>query len=636
MGNFEVNIKDKDIKSMELDTDILIEQDEPEDIPESIPTGVVLENISPSQETRHQKHAKWEPLESIEIKNFKAIESITVKLSKVTILVGPNGGGKSSVLQAIHWAARAASYIPLRRTNEVISFDRLDYLPSSDPLKTAHKSELSSRRTSDPTLVAFNRRSISEGPPLVATVKIWAANNRAGISANIEGNAAVTPFKQRDEFITAYIPGLAGLAENETILVKPILRRQAASGDAGGVLRNVIFNLASRQPGESDDALARERLNQLNGLVQSVHPKVALMVSFDEREDANIRASFTDEYLGNDARSLEAAATGVLQVVQIFAYLILFRPKILLIDEPDAHLHPDKQERLIEALEVAAEEFGAQIILTTHSPHIARASSPQATLVWIAKGKEQSDDGEAIRRRLGWGGLDKKCILFVEDEDDQFIRAIVKQWPDIYRKISICRCFGFDNLPKNKLLEGLKGDGEMSTNILIHRDRDFMTDGEVEKWQNAYKSSGVHTWCTKYVDVEAYYCRPDYLAALYEVDEATAITWVNNALENIGNKKRFETFQEKRKVMHRFYGDEGGSPVVKTLWDDLNKEPINAVLGKKLHAALKPVLKAAGKDDGKLHKLVIPKGFVLAPDLKEALELAFAPSKNLAQQQDQH
>jgi predicted ATP-dependent endonuclease of OLD family len=40
--------------------------------------------------------------------------------------------------------------------------------------------------------------------------------------------------------------------------------------------------------------------------------------------------------------------------IQIFAYLLLFEPKVILIDEPDAHLHPDKQERLFEALSTSS------------------------------------------------------------------------------------------------------------------------------------------------------------------------------------------------------------------------------------------------------------------------------------------
>ena len=181
----------------------------------------------------------------------------------------------------------------------------------------------------------------------------------------------------------------------------------------------------------------------------------------------------------------------MLQVVQIFAYLIMFEPKVMLIDEPDAHLHPDKQERLIEALERAAPEYDAQIILTTHSPHIVRAASPAAKLVWMRGGTVETEDDEAIRRLLGWGGLDKAALFFVEDEDDKPLRAVLRQWPDLARQVAVCRCFGIENLPRDKFLEGLLIDGKLKISALLHRDGDFMNAEEGGRWRQGFKTPGV-------------------------------------------------------------------------------------------------------------------------------------------------
>lgn len=354
-------------------------------------------------DTRSIRARRWTPLESVTVRGFKATEEATIPLDRVTILVGPNGCGKSSVLQAIHWAARAASYVQPKNTKEMISFERLDYVPSSEPLTTLHKGELKSDGASTPVEIVFTHRPTgAEAEGGSATIRIRAARNRGGITAYMDGGGAVTPYKQRYQFITAYIPGLAGLSEKESILAQPTLRRQAASGDAGGVLRNILLNLRSRRVGEDDEEQGRQRLERLNQLVQEVHPGVQVNVAFDEREDYHISATIRTEGFAGQNRPLETAATGVLQVVQIFAYLILFEPKVMLIDEPDAHLHPDKQERLIEALERAAPAFETQIMLTTHSPHIARRESGgQTGLDEGGTGRHQGRRGDPPSAGLG-------------------------------------------------------------------------------------------------------------------------------------------------------------------------------------------------------------------------------------------
>lgn len=602
-----------------------VQRDEPNKLDTVVPTvtGISISSLTPGTDLEVAKAIRWSKLESIEIENFKAIDKLTIPFSNVTIMVGPNGSGKSSVLQAIHWAARAASYITPQKQSEVVSFDRLDYLPSSEPFMTAHKKELASEG-SEPTTVVLKHVSTENAASQAAHIRIRASRNRGAISVQIDGGSAVTPFKQREKLITAYIPGLAGLAEKEALLVRPLLRRQAAGGDAGGVLRNILFNIGSRQDGEDTNVEAVLRLSRLNELVRSVHPNVQIEVAFNDREDINIQATFDDERLGGSRRPLEMAATGVLQVIQIFAYLVLFRPKLLLVDEPDAHLHPDKQERLIEALEAAASEFDIQVILTTHSPHIVRAASPNANLVWVKDGKVVEEDSSAIRSLLGWGGLDKKILFFVEDKHDQHIRAILRQWPRLHRQISICRCFGVDNLPRKALLTGLLTDNSFGVKILIHRDGDFMTTAEKEKWAERYKEEGVRVWITENSDVESYFCQPNYLSALYGVTDEYARDMVQKAIGLCDGAEK--KFTEKRRVILRLLNEDGGAPASSDLWER-GRGTIATVHGKALHGQLKNVLKAAGLDEKKLEKLVIPSDVELAPELRALLEAMVDPNK---------
>ncbi len=575
--------------------------------------------IAEITDTRSARARRWTPLQSITVTGFKAVKKAAIPLSSVTILVGPNGCGKSSVLQAIHWAARAASYVLPKNTKEMISFERLDYVPSSEPLTTLHNGELKTDARSTPVEIVFTHRPVGEESSQ-ATIRIRAARNRGGITAYMDGGGAVTPYKQRFQFITTYIPGLAGLSERESILAQPTLRRQAASGDAGGVLRNILLNLRSRKQGEADDSQGLERLAKLNELVSQVHPGVQVNVAFDEREDYHISATLRTDDLLDYSRPLETAATGVLQVVQIFAYLILFEPKVMLIDEPDAHLHPNKQERLIEALERAAPEYNTQVVLTTHSPHIVRAASPSAKLVWMKSGVVETEDDEVIRRLLGWGGLDKSVLFFVEDEDDRLIRTLLRQWPELSRQVAVCRCYGIDNLPRDKFLSGLLLDGKLKSKALIHRDGDFMTSAEAVLWTTSFKTPGVFPWVTTGSDIEAYFCQADYLSALYGVSVEEAETWRQEAANKVSKAR--DTFLDKRKNVVRVLWPNGGSPNAETMWQSEGGPSPSTVKGKKLLASLKAVVKAKKLDDGLLNSLVIPSGYTVAPELKALLETA--------------
>lgn len=572
-------------------------------------------------DTRSVRARRWSPLESITVSRFKAVKEATIPLDSVTILVGPNGCGKSSVLQAIHWAARSASYVLPKNTKEMISFERLDYVPSSEPLTTLHKGELKTDSSSKAVEVVFAHRHTGDDSNK-ATVRIRAARNRGGITAYMDGGSAVTPYKQRFQFITTYIPGLAGLSERESILAQPTLRRQAASGDAGGVLRNILLNLRSRRQGEADESQGQERLAKLNQLVKQVHPGVHVDVAFDEREDYHISATLRTEDLADEHRPLETAATGVLQVVQIFAYLILFEPKVMLIDEPDAHLHPNKQERLIETLERAAPEYNTQVILTTHSPHIVRAASPAAKLVWMNNGVIETEDDEVIRRLLGWGGLDKAALFFVEDEDDKPLRAVLRQWPELSRQIAVCRCFGIDNLPRDRFLTGLLLDGKLKNRALLHRDGDFMTTEEATRWATSFKTPGVFPWVTAGADIEAYFCQADYLSALYGVQIEVAETWRKDAANKVSKAR--DTFLEKRKNVVRVVWPNGGSPDAEAMWKAADGNLPNMVKGKKLLASLKQIIKAVDHDETLLNSYTVPNGYTVAPELKALIEAAIA------------
>lgn len=451
---------------------------------------------------------------SVTVAHFMRIsKAVTVPLAPVTILVGENGSGKSSILKGIHWAIRCAF---LRDNADRVTLERMDYAPSRDFLHLGHKARLNSEGASPQVQVTF-----TEGTDNL-TIGLKSTRNDAGIKVSIAGSLAHTLAGPGQ--ITAYIPGLAGLSEAESLLATPVLNRRAASGEGGSVLRHVLFHLATSAEGK-DSSETHAELLELNRWVGKVFEGVRFWVKFDRLRDVYIDAKFltkdlieAGKKLDLQWKSLEMAGTGFLQVVQIFAYLLHFKPKLLLIDEPDSHLHPGTQERLIKAIEQAAISFPeTQFVITTHSSSLIKAAGGTSQVLWMADGSLRADKQDQIRKRMGWGALDKDLMLITEDGKLSYMRAILDQWPELARKVLLWPAFGSGSLPAGPALQRIRD--ELGIPVVVHRDRDFMSDVDKTNFEakREYDTCSVPLWMPSGSDIEAGFCSPANIEAAFEL-----------------------------------------------------------------------------------------------------------------------
>lgn len=132
--------------------------------------------------------------------------------------------------------------------------------------------------------------------------------------------------------------------------------------------------------------------------------------------------------------------TGVLQWICVLAYAVDFETDILLLDEPDAHLHGSLKSKIVEELEYLTRNDRKQILISTHSTHILRLASSN-NVISMAGGTSTriSNDkaligvisslGEHIDRGYIVQKIDKKRkVLFLEgDSDETMIRIIAEK-----------------------------------------------------------------------------------------------------------------------------------------------------------------------------------------------------------------
>ena len=155
-------------------------------------------------------------LESTTIEKFKRIESIDLPLADLNILVGSNGSGKSSVLQALHLASclmRQADRIRTTATAMVRVSD-LDYLPSDEYWRLGHGANWGNHANSPGSKVFFNFKD-EENTELTAHLVMRSARN-AGISVQGELPETLRPhFRGHDIFFSGFIPGISGIPNVE-------------------------------------------------------------------------------------------------------------------------------------------------------------------------------------------------------------------------------------------------------------------------------------------------------------------------------------------------------------------------------------------------------------------------------------
>lgn len=83
--------------------------------------------------------------------------------------------------------------------------------------------------------------------------------------------------------------------------------------------------------------------------------------------------------------------------------------KVLLIEEPEAHLHPQLQVRLLQYLEKMAEAAQMQVIVTTHSPVIASSVKLNTLNVLVAQ-----EDASPISAPMALCQMDNPTKFFLE------------------------------------------------------------------------------------------------------------------------------------------------------------------------------------------------------------------------------
>lgn len=452
---------------------------------------------------------------SIRIRRFKALREVGFNPDAATVFVGGNNSGKSSILQALHFTISVAQSAKLlgegswREDSYDSTFrpEQLIYSPTTDFTVLGHNRPLA--RQADLRIEV--EIETDQGERCLMSV----GRARSGsISLRLQGKDLGERIQDISRPYTIYAPGLAGIAREETVLSQGVIRRLVARGDANLVLRNVLVWLFKK--GDDD-------WEQFQNDIRGLFPGLSLRVAFSDLTDEHIQVTFR---LGNDPwLPLDCAGTGVLQATQVLAYITLFKPRLLLLDEPDSHMHPNNQAAICDLLLRLARERDFQVLVATHSRHVFSAMREEASVKWVSQGALiEGVSPLATERLLELGALDSLdylghpdlwCVVLTEDSKTRLLESILLASGFNMDQTLMLRYNGCTKSDAVLALAGLLHDRAPNLRVVVHRDADYLPPDDLDNYRAQIAAHGCSAFVTDTSDLEGHFLTAEHIHSVH-------------------------------------------------------------------------------------------------------------------------
>lgn len=600
------------------------------------------------------------------VRRFKQLKEFELELPDTTVLIGANNSGKSSALQALHFAVSVAQTAKLVGEGVKWGADKFElsfnpsqllYSPIADVLSLAHGGQLYENAIGQIEIDVV----MSDGNACRTAVRRGRNRN---IAVSLTGKTVGERLMNLDRPFTVYAPGLAGIAKEERYMSPGVVRRIVARGDANLVLRNVLFMITeahTRERAELQRKLKedyekekaqgkavphwflqwnkwRGPLHRFQHDMGALFPGIGIDIEFDKERDENIQVHFT--LPGMPRLPIDAAGTSILQASQILAYITLFQPKVLILDEPDSHLHPNNQRALCELITSLAETRGFRALVSTHSRHVLDALRDRAQVVWVSDGKKVDYDTVSTPAMLmELGALDSvdyfakghfTCLVATEDskkESLDALKALLAANGFPLQELDVRPYAGCSKIDAAKVLRNFLLDKAPNVKFVLHRDRDYLEDDAVAKLEESLSKMNAHAFVTVLSDVESYFLNASHIAQLNAaiaveraqqlIDEATAATREKsiNALINI---------RTQAAIANRNGGPaHNAGDLAMTAIKDYDADPSKWRRGKIVFGELKSLLH---KELKKQAVLLAPSNDLVCPELQKIKTSVWPPT----------
>ncbi len=314
-------------------------------------------------------------LSTIKLSNFKCFRELDINCTALNLLCGLNGMGKSSVIQSLLLLRQSFTIGELQQGRLVINGDLVELGTGGDILFEDAADDLIRFELQGygipPWVGSFDCAwdTASDYSPTTDQLRAQSAPGSGSTPYAPDPWQQLPPFDGSVLYINAERIGPRKVHErSETFARRGIL------GSRAEYAMNYLNNHQHDKLPEGDrrclDPNKRGLLAVANRWLQEITPGAEIDFAEITKADALI-AGFSFERRG-DTRSRSYRATnvgfGLSYALPVIVAMLAPKNTLCLIENPEAHLHPQGQTRLAE-LAARAASAGVQIITETHSDH---------------------------------------------------------------------------------------------------------------------------------------------------------------------------------------------------------------------------------------------------------------------------